>query len=87
MTNLDCALAVLMKHSKGCMWPELSFVVELLAQLGLELHAEAKNAANAALVFDDVNEDRVHALEAAARVSIAKYQAALDATHAQRPMA
>ncbi|MGD0110158.1 MAG: hypothetical protein ABSC06_40020 [Rhodopila sp.] len=82
MTNLECALAVLVKHREARGWQDEAVALDLLAQLGLDAAAEA---ANAAPVVDPslVSEAEVVAAEAAAKAAADKARAARDALNAQ----
>lgn len=82
MTNLECALAVLVKHREARGWQDEAVALDLLAQLGLDAAAEA---ANAAPVVDPslVSEAEVVAAEAAAKAAADKATAARDALAAQ----
>jgi len=82
MTNLECALAVLVKHREARAWADEAVALDLLAQFGLDAAAEA---ANAAPVVDPslVSEAEVVAAEAAAKAAADKATAARDALAAQ----
>ena len=45
MTNLECAIAVLAKQREARRWTDEAVALDLLAQLGLDVAGEAKNAA------------------------------------------
>lgn len=81
MNNHDCAVAVLEAHREARRWTDDAVAADLLAQLGLDPSAEAKNAVLPAA--PGITEDEVVALEAAAKEAMDKAHAARAELHGQ----
>lgn len=81
MNNHDCAVAVLEAHREARRWTDDAVAADLLAQLGLDPSAEAKNAVLPAA--PGITEDEVVALEAAAKEALDKAHAARAELHGQ----
>lgn len=82
MTNLECAIAVLMSHREARGWTDEAVALDLLGQLGVEAAGEAVHATP---VVDPslVTEADVVAAEASAREAVDKATSARAALIAQ----